>query len=335
MAGTRHHIIPKFLQKGFASEIQKKKGKEIVFTWMYRKEAEPCRLATTNIGVEEHFYGRNGEPNVDDKITLLETYQYAPLLKKLRTKSDKTGVVVVNEPLIADFISHLCTRTKNFRESFSQSTDYCMAEIDNYFSDFIKIKNFLIKHPAKSENFIKLKAMAASNPNILDSRKTEIESLFQSFFIAIKSEFPRLVKETHNHALIKISSSQVIVESCRRMRWFLYSFNRPSVILGDSGCLFEIAGLKDYKIFYGKDEKIRQVFLPIAANKLLIGTISGTPKINIKKINREMAKCSQEFFIYSEKSEEMAKLASLIGTKSGILSQVDLEQIISKVLQSY
>ena len=48
-----------------------------------------------------------------------------------------------------------------------------------------------------------------------------------------------------------------------------------------------------------------------------------------------MAKCSQEFFIYSESSEEMAKLASLIGTELGILSQVDLEQIISEVLQSY
>ena len=132
MAGTRHHIIPKFLQKGFASEIQKDK----VFTWMYRKGADPCRLATTNIGVKEHFYGRNGEPNADDKITLLEKSQYAPLLERLRTKSDKAGVVVVDEPLIADLISHLCTRTKNFRASFYQSTDYCIAAIDNYFSDF-------------------------------------------------------------------------------------------------------------------------------------------------------------------------------------------------------
>lgn len=302
---------------------------------MYRQGAEPCRLATTNIGVKEHFYGRNGEPNADDKITLLEKSQYAPLIERLRTKSDKAGVVVVDEPLIADFISHLCTRTKNFRESFYQSTDYCIAAIDNYFSDFSKIKRFLIKHSAKTENLIKLKAILASNPNILDTKKTEIELFFQSVFISIKSELPRLVKESHNHALINISSSQIIVDSCRRMSWFLYSFNRPSVILGDSGCLFEIAGLKNYKIFYGKDEKIKQVFFPIAANKLLIGTISGTPKINIKKLNREMAKCSQEFFIYSESSEEMANLASLIGTESGILSQVDLEQIISEVLQSY
>jgi hypothetical protein len=119
------------------------------------------------------------------------------------------------------------------------------------------------------------------------------------------------------------------------MSWFLYSFNKPSVILGDSGCLFEITGLTNYKTFYGKDEKIKQVFLPITTNKLLIGAIYGTPKINIKKLNREMAKCSQDFFIYSEFSEGMAKLTSLIGTESGILNQVDLEQIISEALQSY
>jgi hypothetical protein len=186
MAGSRHHVIPRFLQKGFASRIEDKK----VFTYQYRKGLEPAERSTKDLGVERHFYGRNGEPNVDDKITLLEDLYYVPLLERLRAKSSQTGVVLVDEPLVADFISHLCTRTKNFRESFYQSMDYCIAAIDNYFSDFSKIKSFLIKYPAKTEDLIKLKAALASSPEILDSKKIELESFFQSLFIFIKSELP-------------------------------------------------------------------------------------------------------------------------------------------------
>jgi hypothetical protein len=323
MAGTRHHILPRFLLKGFASRTQEKK----VFTWVYRKGVEPRELSTKDVGVEQHFYGRDGEPNADEEITLLENSQYAPLLERLRIKITPTGVVEVYEPLLANFISHLCTRTKNFRESINQSIDYLITATDSYLSDSSNIKEFLMKHPAQSENYINFKSIILSNPNVLDTQKTE---LIQFLFSSIKSELPRLIKESHNDALVKIPTSKVRADVYRQMRWFLYTFNKPSVILGDSGCLFEIAGEKNYKIFNDKGEKLRQVFLPIAANKVLIGTISGTTKLDIKKLNRAMAKCSQGFFIYSEFSEGMAKLVPLIGTESEILSQVKLEQIISE-----
>ncbi len=331
MAGTRHHILPKFLLKGFASRTQEKK----VFTWMYRKGAKPCELSTRDVGVEQHFYGRDGEPNADDEITLLENSKYGPLLERLRTKSTLTGVVEVYEPLVADFTFHLCTRTKNFRESVYQSFDYLIVAIERYFSDYNNIKSFLLKHPAKSQEHIKIKSILASNPNALKSIKPEVEAFFQSFSISMRSALPQLVKESHNDTLVKIPVSKTGADAYRQMRWFHYSFNKSAVILGDCGCLFEIAGVKNYKILNDKDEKLRQVFLPIAANKVLIGTISGTPRLDIKKLNRAMAKCSQGFFVYSEFSEGMAKLVSLIGMESEILSKVDLEKIISKVLQSY
>jgi hypothetical protein len=331
MAGTRHHIIPKFLQRGFASKTQEKK----VWTWMYQKGVEPKEIITTNVGVEQHFYGRDGEPNADDEITLLENSQYAPLLERLRIKITPTGVVEVYEPLLANFISHLCTRTKNFRESIYQSSDYLITAIDSYLSDFSNIKSFLLKHPAQSENYIKFKSIILSNPNTLDTKKTEVQALIQFLISSIKSELPRLIKESHNDALVKTPASKVRADVYKQMRWFLYTFNKPSVILGDSGCLFEIAGERSYKIFNDKGEKLIQVFLPIAANKVLIGTVSGKSKLDIKKLNLAMAKCSQGFFIYSKFSEGMAKLVPLIGTESEILSQVKLEQIISEVLQSY
>ncbi len=331
MAGTRHHLLPRFLLKGFASRTQEKK----VFTWVYRKGVEPRELSTKDVGVEQHFYGRDGEPNADEEITLLENSHYAPLLERLRTKSNQAGVVEVYEPLLADFVSHLCTRTKNFRESIYQSTDCCLAALNNFFSDFNNIKDFLLKCPTQSEDHRKIKLLISSNITILDNKETEIKAFFQYLLSPIKSELTRLIKESHNNALVKNTTPNMRTDTYKRIRWFLYSFNKPSVILGDSGCLFEVAGVKNYKIFHDKGEKLRQVFLPIAANKVLIGTVSGRTKFEKKKLNRGIAKCSQSFFVYSGFSDGMAKLVSLIATESGILSQLELEQIISKVLQSY
>lgn len=67
MAGIRHHILPKFLLKGFASKVD---GQE-VFTWVYRKEGKVFEANTLNVSVEKHFYGKTGELNVDDEIRIL------------------------------------------------------------------------------------------------------------------------------------------------------------------------------------------------------------------------------------------------------------------------
>jgi hypothetical protein len=332
MAGTRHHTVPKFLLKGFASRTEGNK----VFTWMYRKEGKPREISTKDIGVEEHFYGRKGETNADDEITLLETSLYAPLLEKLRKKSPQSGVVEVDERLlIADLISHLSTRTRNFRKSVYESTDYLIAALDNYFADFSNIENFLLKYPAQSQKHLRLKSLLGSNTNFLDSKKTKIKTSLESFFTSIKSELPRIIKESHNTTLKEMPVSKIRAAAYGQMRWFLFSYNEPSVILGDSGCLFEIAEAKNYKIFNDKKDTLKQAFLPIASNKVLIGTVSGNPKLDRKKLNQAIAKCSEGFFVYSKNSERMTKLIPVIGTESKIISQVNLEQIVIKAFRQW
>jgi hypothetical protein len=81
MAGKRHHIIPRFLMKGFASRVDG----ENIFTWVYRKKSNPFEANTKNINIENYFYGKENEnAYADDKITLLEKNKLSPLVNELR-----------------------------------------------------------------------------------------------------------------------------------------------------------------------------------------------------------------------------------------------------------
>ena len=93
MAGTRHHIVPRFLLRGFASH---KVGDE-TYAWVYRAGREPFNTNITNIAVEGHFYTHKNRSNVDDSITDAEGpfangKRLSDALSKLTRHADAGGV---------------------------------------------------------------------------------------------------------------------------------------------------------------------------------------------------------------------------------------------------
>jgi hypothetical protein len=56
MAGDRQHILPRFLLKGFASRIEGEK----IYTWVYPRNSPPVEANIRKVGVEKHFYGKQG-----------------------------------------------------------------------------------------------------------------------------------------------------------------------------------------------------------------------------------------------------------------------------------
>ena len=49
----RHHYIPRFLKKGFASRVENGK----VWIWQVSRYRPPIELSTKDSGVEKKFYG--------------------------------------------------------------------------------------------------------------------------------------------------------------------------------------------------------------------------------------------------------------------------------------
>ena len=128
MAGKRHHIIPKFLQKGFAS---REEG-ETVWTWLYHKKiGKPREISTKDALVSEHFYGK-GDQSADDEITEFESAHLTPLVDALRLgKCDVDGA----RREIAGLIAHLSIRTKLIRKGFEEVSQKFLGGIGEIFGD--------------------------------------------------------------------------------------------------------------------------------------------------------------------------------------------------------
>jgi hypothetical protein len=100
MSGSRHHVIPRFLLKGFATEKKsgqgfsqssnkKKKKNQQFYTVVYEKQkAHPYSSNINNVFVEKLFYGEQGEVNCDNKITEQEK-TYSRAIDQLRNESHK------------------------------------------------------------------------------------------------------------------------------------------------------------------------------------------------------------------------------------------------------
>jgi hypothetical protein len=96
------------------------------------------------------------------------------------------------------------------------------------------------------------------------------------------------------------------------------------------GCLFETGGEKRFKSINDKGDEIRNIFLPISYDRMLIGTsLCQIPEIDFKLVNEGIARCSRDFFVCSENRSDIACLLSRIGECAEIISKNDLEEIVS------
>lgn len=320
MAGIRHHILPRFLLKGFASQINGAK----VFTWVYRKNSKAFEASTKDVSVEKYFYGKDGEANVDPEITELEI-EFADLLTELRECSSKEEII---DPKVAEFITHLCIRTKHLRDSLRESTEFLLESLEEYLSDFRNLKGLILHDPQIMENALEAKIKDCQI--LLDQQKSEFQFLAKAFFTQVQETLPTMLKETHITTLSKELIPEPRVGNYRSLKWFVRHSKVP-LILGDVGCLFEVSGNR-YKSLDSKDE-LKNVFLPISSHQMLVGTSSNfAPQINFQSLRKAYVKRSREYFICSEPSTEMDSLVSSIGEDAEIISKAELEQIIKEIL---
>lgn len=259
----------------------------------------------------------------------------------MRSMENRTEV---SNSQIADFVCHLCLRTKHLRESFRSSTEFLIGKMEEYFSDYENIKKLMLRNPRLFQEELRksfnekpfpkplkdriLRLAPHVLPKLLDQQKAAFQMLFRIFFARIRSEIPDAMKKGHIKALAKSTIPKPRTEDYRRLRWFLCKSELP-LILGDLGCLFEIAGSKRFKTINDKDDQIKNIFLPISSNRILVGTaLSDIPKVDPDMINQAISKCSREYFVCSNLSPSIVGLMSSIGDQSGILDRAELEQII-------
>ena len=335
MAGIRQHILPRFLLKGFASQVQGKK----IFTWVYRKDRKAFEASLNRVSVERYFYGEAGEDTADDKITSLES-RYSVIIDDLRKRGDGTEIF---DPRLGEIIAHLCIRTKHLRDSLRESSEYLIEKIQDYVSEPGNIKKLVLnrpdlmketieknldayKIPPDSRNLVSslVKQML---PSILESQEPEFRGLLQTITAEMVKMVPNSVRDSHIKALEQSPVPEPRAEDYKKLRWFVCESDEP-LILGDCGCLFETEVIGKFKTLTELSKKLANVFLPIASNRVLLGSSKPPPpKIDFRIINQAAAKFSKDFFVSASQSSILEGYSGLIGIEAGIISTEELDRM--------
>ena len=341
MAGKRQHILPRFLLRGFASRVVGEK----TFTWVYRISGEQFETTIENVGLEKHFYGKEGEVSADDVITNLEG-NYADLVRSLRNTSDG---IEVQDTRIPELISHLTIRTKHLREFFLSSTEYLLGEVTTHLAEPRNLKRLLLSKPEliqeelgkrltdyqipEEQRTFLVELVKAYAPTLVDQHMSEFQETLMEMVGNIGDMLPRAVREGHIKSLAKNPAPENRSQTYDKLRWFVRESSIP-LILGDFACLFEIARKRRFKSLDDMGDPIVNVYLPISGQKVLVGTsYSSASHVDFSLINDATANCSYEYFVAPECSAANDKRASKLGAWAGLLTQAELDALFHEIIE--
>ncbi len=345
MAGTRQHVLPKFLMKGFTSRVDGEKA----FCWMYRKGAEPVEVNTRHIGVENSFYEAQNGLTADERITEAEG-GFSALVNSLR--SMPTGARVV-DPRIADFVSHLTGRSKGLRMGFQDAVAGIVDHLDDYLEAPSSIFNLVLMYPELiAEEIERGLASLSLNPgqramfeamlieklpellrHLAENPDPEFKAFLTEAFIQFRKVIPAVVRKGQVESLLKDPAPGPRAELYRRLNWWLVQSISP-IILGDIAVLFEVDGPRRFKFIDDKDDCLAAVYIPISSNRMLIGAPGDTPpELDLPGIIQATVHNSHSFFVAGEFSSTLAQLTPEIGKDSHLLTKEGVRSAVEGVIE--
>jgi hypothetical protein len=340
MAGKRHHYIPRFLQRGFLMGNPKKE-----YTYMYLNGGVQRPSKIDNVGVEGQFYSIDGETELDDVYTDLES-TYADIINKLRNLPFEK----IDQGELAEIISHFEVRTNNLRKSFYSSSKGFLNKMTESFLNIDVLKPLIqntVQQRVTNGGFIDDLFNQLDVPSqhrealfehirpmiemkLDDNINAILEPIKGSFKEAINERLKGVIKKSHINGMIKHVSKSAKHEEYKNLNYRVINTNF-NLILGDSVVIFEFEGINEFKPFYDIKNTLKSVYLPISSNLFIYGAKDNSePKLDI--LNKMVAKCSSEFFIACEISSDFSSLQGLIGQNCSLLTDAEMKQILEEVI---
>lgn len=341
MAGVKQHFIPRFLQKGFRIPSN---GKE-VHSWMYDRRREARSTNQKTIGMEGYFYAVETEPDLDDKITLVEEKVFSPLIDRLRR--GELDEMSLRE--LPDLLAHLEIRSRHVRQNMASAGDACVQYILERMADPEVLAQLLRPHltldsPAFAQaigempNADQIKLLLAQRPDLLSGEFIDVLVRGAATHIAAllpgtKDMIARAVKQSHVRVMSDSVSPEKRADRFKPLNYSLETYAPGDLPLGDSIVLFHVTGERAFRPFLDKDDELIHVILPLASNLYLMGTAvdcQGPPTYDMP---REIARCSMDYFIASEDKPHLADLRYQIGTNAQWVSGVEVNNMMDEVIQ--
>jgi hypothetical protein len=322
MVEDRYNLLPTSLLEGF---VRRATGKQ-KSTFLYRKGEKAFETNIINLGID------SGSTHLED--------EFASLLDRLRETREHNGILKSG---ISEFIQHILAQTCHIRNRLRQSPEFLFEKLYEFILDVDNLPILILNNPelikkhfdrasayVPALKFYKgiLQLQPSALIAFLNKYRAMTEMAMQTFAAKYKTE---IIEKLQRNPLKVSPVSELQLQNYQSLQWLICE-SENSLILGDAGCLFETAGAKRFKPVPDKDDVIKNIFLPISRNQMLIGTsLSSTPQVDYKLLNEITAKCSEKFFVCSENSFEHNRLIPFIGKQSEILSKKELEQFLTEM----
>lgn len=346
MAGKRQHYIPRLLQRGFLDDALQ--GAER--TWLHRAGTEPSLVSIRDVGVREYFYSKldaDGVMTLDDLITSLESGIDADL-KEFRSAS--VGPTV-DPKAAARLTMHLTLRTAHVRSLFEKGAMQILDQVVSLASDLNRMRDLLgIDGAALTRTGSRvideaMKALPSGTllPRRLAQRVMEfwIRESFEHFHEEAAPSIVRtlaelgdrlsdITREGHNKALMTADQSHW-EDELSRLSWRTYAVS--GAILPDCVALAQDAAGSITALVLREQHCMDAVILPIAHDRLLVGSSIGNLDISIESINHAGASSSDSFFV-SRRAIDGEGLASLIGQRCAQVIDAAIDGALADVSTS-
>lgn len=339
MAGKRQHYIPKFLQRNFLAECDDEADR----TWLHRRETGARLVGIKDVGVKDFFYSKyatSDEETLDDFITSIELN----ILGDLQTLQKTPHGSIVDSQIAARLTTHLTLRTAHLRSIFQQGTTQIIDQATELTTDSNQVRRLLglddldmwltlpaIEKEVNSSFLDELLPRPLARRLIAFSIRESFNELYKSqiptvteALSEVAKKIPALVRDGHNNALRSIQNNQWKTELAQ-LSWRIYRVS--GAILPDCIALARSGSGSMTALSMKEQKKPDNIILPIASDRLLMGSLIEPIEPEIDKINAASAACSDSFFI-ANRSYDSTGLTNLIGQRCSLAIKEVVEEVI-------
>jgi len=334
MAGKRQHYVPRFLQRGFLADTSGDADR----TWLHRRNAQARLVGIRDVGVGDYFYSRlsaDGAATLDDMITAIEREIDGELsvLKEMAVDAS------VNPSVAARLTTHLTLRTAHVRAVFEQGAIQVFDATAKIFADPDVLRDHLDVDELQDSNHLGKAIEEALQIAPLDALKIPrelakrlakftIREQFETHFSKLSPELiqalnemtkrvSNLVRDAHNKALEKTQENKW-EERLSKLSWRIQP--TAGAVLPDCIALAHEIDQGFTPFLLSDHAKVDLVVIPLAHDRVLVGSKGVDTQVALDSLNRASAACSDSFFI-SRNAEDGEELVDLIGQRSALAIQ--------------
>lgn len=334
MSGRKQHHIPQSLLKGFKVDSDGKTDQ----VWVFTKDKPPYVTSTKNVAAQRHFYSKlsaDGSATLDDQITSYES-GFADRLFILR--SIPYGGEA-DSAIAAEVVTHLIVRNAHIRDIYSSGIKLLVDRTLGLLTDETNFRRLLGVDSETPTALFKdqINEFLKERPKLAQCGLPE-PVLQQVAFVFVKENFDKIFAEQmpsisavlgtfggkvlgiarggHNKALASDLVPKKRMEELCAFDWSVVDTPEREVILPDCVAIGINSNGEHQPLIVADAEKISIVFMPITADRLLVGQRTKASIPDLANFNVIAASCSHTFFVSSSNSPELASVIERIGGRS-------------------